>query len=56
MTISIRFSELDGVLLRKYAEFHKLTVSDLVREIVFERIEEEYNDLLRKAEVMRLKQ
>lgn len=43
MTISLRLSEEDDRLIRKYAEMHNVSVSELVRQSVFDRIEEEYD-------------
>ncbi len=43
MTISLRLSEDDSMLIRKYAEMHGMSVSDLVRQSVFEKIENEYD-------------
>lgn len=43
MTISLRLSEEDSMLIKKYAEMHNISVSELVRQSVFNRIEEEYD-------------
>ena len=43
MTISLRLSEEDTILIKKYAELNKLSVSDLIRQSVIERIENEYD-------------
>ncbi|MEY8296948.1 MAG: type II toxin-antitoxin system RelB family antitoxin [Emergencia timonensis] len=43
MTISLRLSEEDSMLIKKYAEMHNISVSELVRQSVFDRIEEEYD-------------
>lgn len=43
MTISLRLSEEDTLLIKKYAELNKLSVSDLIRQSVMERIENEYD-------------
>lgn len=43
MAISIRLNEQDSELIKKYAEMNGLTVSDLVRRSVLERIEDEYD-------------
>ncbi|MCD8048649.1 MAG: DUF6290 family protein, partial [Clostridia bacterium] len=42
MTISLRLSEADSVLIKKYAEINKISVSELIRQSVMERIEDEY--------------
>ena len=41
MTISLRLNEQDAALFRKYAEIKNITVSELVRQAVMERIEDE---------------
>ena len=43
MTISLRLSEADTMLFKKYAELHGITISELVRRSVIERIEDEYD-------------
>lgn len=43
MTISLRLSDEDTLLIKKYAELNKLSVSDLIRQSVMERIENEYD-------------
>lgn len=43
MTISLRLSDEDTMLIKKYAEINKLSVSDLIRQAVMERIETEYD-------------
>ncbi len=43
MTISLRLSDDDTMLIKKYAEINKMSVSDLVRQSVMERIENEYD-------------
>lgn len=43
MTISLRLSEEDTLLIKKYAEMNKMSVSDLIRQTVMERIETEYD-------------
>lgn len=43
MTISIRLSDEDTLLIKKYAELNRLSVSDLIRQTVMERIETEYD-------------
>lgn len=50
MTFSLRLSDEDSILIKKYAAVHNLTVSELVRQSVMERIENEYDlDAFRKA-------
>ena len=43
MTISLRLSDDDTMLIKKYAEINKISVSDLIRQSVLERIENEYD-------------
>lgn len=43
MTISVRLSDEDSRLFKKYAEMNNLTISDLVRQAILERIEDEYD-------------
>ncbi len=43
MTISLRLNEEDGKLFKKYAEMHGMTVSEMVRRAVIEKIEDEYD-------------
>lgn len=43
MTISLRLNDKDSELIRAYASMHGMTVSELVRRTVLERIEDEYD-------------
>lgn len=43
MTISLRLNDEDTMLIKKYAEINKISVSDLIRQTVLERIETEYD-------------
>lgn len=43
MTISLRLNESDTALFKKYAELNGMTISELVRQSVLERIEDEYD-------------
>ncbi|MBQ2741778.1 MAG: CopG family transcriptional regulator [Oscillospiraceae bacterium] len=43
MTISLRLSDEDTLLIKKYAELNRLSVSELIRQTVMERIEAEYD-------------
>lgn len=43
MTISLRLSEADTMLFKKFAEMNGITVSELIRNSVMERIEDEYD-------------
>lgn len=41
MAISLRLNNEDTTLFKKYAELHNLTLSELIRQSVMERIEDE---------------
>ncbi len=43
MTISLRLNDEDTLLIKKYAELNRISVSDLIRQTVMERIEAEYD-------------
>jgi hypothetical protein len=43
MTISLRLNKADSILFKKYAELNGITVSELVRRSVIERIEDEHD-------------
>ena len=43
MTISLRLNDEDSTLIKKYAEINKISVSELIRQSVMERIEDEYD-------------
>ena len=43
MTISLRLNDEESALFKKYAEMNGLTISELVRQSVLERIEDEYD-------------
>ncbi|MPM15522.1 hypothetical protein SDC9_61893 [bioreactor metagenome] len=43
MTISLRLNDADSILFKKYAEMNGITISELVRQSVLERIEDEYD-------------
>ncbi len=50
MTIFLRLNEEDSLLIKKYAQLNKMSVSDLIRQTVMERIEEDYDkELFAKA-------
>jgi RHH-type transcriptional regulator, rel operon repressor / antitoxin RelB len=42
-TVSLRLSDRDDALIRKYAEIHNLDLSSFIRETVLARIEEDYD-------------
>lgn len=41
MMISLRLSDADAAFIKKYAELRNITVSELIRQAIMERIEEE---------------
>jgi len=43
MAISLRLNEEETVILKKYAELKGVSVSEVVRQSVFEKIEDEYD-------------
>lgn len=43
MTISVRLNDNDTALIKKYAEINQISVSDLIRRAVLEKIEDEYD-------------
>ncbi len=43
MTISLRLNDSDTILIKKYAEMKGLSVSDVIRQTVLERIEDEFD-------------
>lgn len=43
MTISLRLNDDDTKLIRAYAEMNGITISELFRRSVMERIEDEYD-------------
>lgn len=43
MTLSLRLSDEDATLIRRYADMKGLTVSELVRRSVIDRIEDEFD-------------
>lgn len=43
MAISLRLSDNDEMLVKKFAEMHNISVSELLRQSVFEHIEDEYD-------------
>jgi len=50
VSLSVRLSEEEEALFRAYAEIKKISVSDLLRQSVIERIEEEFDlELFKQA-------
>lgn len=43
MTISLRLNDRESDLFKRYADMHGITVSELVRQSVLSRIEDEYD-------------
>ena len=43
MAISLRLSDEDTILVKEYAKLHNMSVSDLIRQAVLEKIEDEYD-------------
>lgn len=43
MTISVRLNEQDTELIKAYAEMNNISLSDLIRNAVIEKIENEYD-------------
>lgn len=43
MTISVRLSDKDTELIKAYAEMNNMSLSDLVRKAILEKIEDEYD-------------
>lgn len=50
MTISVRLNDKDTELIKAYAEINNISLSDLIRNAVLEKIENEYDiESYRKA-------
>ena len=43
MAISLRLNNEDTILIKNYAKLHDISVSDLFRQAVMEKIEDEYD-------------
>ena len=43
LTISVRLNEEDTKLIKAYAEMHNISLSDLIRTALLEKIEDEYD-------------
>ena len=43
MAISLRLTDEETTLIKKYADLKKMTVSDLIRQTMLARIEDEYD-------------
>ncbi len=46
MAISIRMSEKEEALVKKYAELNKTTISEVMRKAILEKIEDEFDIFL----------
>jgi hypothetical protein len=42
-TISLRLSDKDDTLIRKYAELHQMDLSTFIRQTLIEKIEDEFD-------------
>lgn len=43
MTVSVRLNEEDEKLIKTYADMNNISLSDLIRNAVIEKIEDEYD-------------
>ena len=43
MTVSVRLNEEDGKLIKAYAEMNNMSLSELIRKSIMEKIEDEYD-------------
>ncbi len=43
MTVSVRLNDKDTKLIKAYADMNNISVSDLIRNAVIEKIEDEYD-------------
>ena len=43
MTVSVRLNEEDEKLIKTYAEMNNMSLSDLIRKAIIEKIEDEYD-------------
>ena len=43
MTVSVRLNKEDEKLIKAYAEMNKITLSDLIRNAIIEKIEDEFD-------------
>lgn len=41
--ISLRVSDMESDILKSYAKYHNTTVSEIIRNTMFEHIEDEYD-------------
>ena len=52
MIITVRVTDLDGVLIKRYARFNKETVSSMIKRLVMDQIESDYQKLVEGLEVI----
>ena len=50
MIITIRVSDLDGALIKRYAHFNNETVSTLLKRLIMDQIEDDYRKLVAQLE------
>ncbi len=43
MTVSVRLNEKDGKLIKEYAKMNNISLSDLIRNAIMEKIDNEYD-------------
>lgn len=43
MTVSVRLNDKDTKLIKAYADMNNISISDLIRNAVIEKIEDEYD-------------
>ena len=48
--LTVRVSDLDGVLIKRYALYNKETVSSLMKRLVMVQIEEDFRKLVEEME------
>ena len=50
MIITIRVTNLDGALIKRYASFHEETVTSLLKRLIMDEIEKDYRKLIAEFE------
>lgn len=53
MIITVRVSDLDGALIKRYAAFNNETVSSLIKRLTMEQIEKDFRKLVDDVEANR---
>ena len=51
MIITIRVNDLDGALIKRYASYNKETVSSLIKKLVMDKIEDDYQKLISELDL-----